>query len=287
MNFIRGISAVLCFTLLIGCSTKEKAISNQAPTTQFVDKEVTKEKEDGWIAHLYIQVEKKDKNSKQIEGNYDIHKIMNVYYDCVNVRYQKLTGYSIKELDDSGNEIGQFEDVIPTYSRARDKKEDIKNINDFLTEKKFARTITLKDLDEVQCDSLDKKEIVEMYNEAINKKMDEYPGTNSYGGNKEVNSGEITLPNNGKLYLAYIVSMDRISAINIEYIDADGAYLSTLIDEGKADESQKKINQKLNEIEKNIIREQSIEVDVDIEDLPQFKNNINELLKKSITIEKA
>lgn len=287
MKFIRGISAVLCFTLLIGCSTKENALSNKAPTTQFVDKEVTKEKEDGWVAHIYIQVEKKDKNSKQIEGNYDIHKIMNVYYDCVNLRYQKLTGYSIKELDDSGNEIGQFEDVIPTYSRARDKKEDIKNINDFLTEKKFARTITLKDLDEVQCDSLDKNEIVEMYNEAINKKMDEYPGTNSYGGNKEVNSGEITLSNNGKLYLAYIVSMDRISAINIEYIDADGAYLSTLIDEGKADESQKKINQKLNEIEKNIIREQSIEIDVDIEGLPQFKNNINELLKKSITIEKA
>lgn len=287
MKFIRGISAVLCFTLLTGCSTKENVISNQTPTTQFVDKEVTKEKEDGWVAHLYIQVEKKDKDSRQIEGNYDIHKIMNIYYDCVNLRYQKLTGYSIKELDDSGNEIGQFEDVIPTYSRARDKKEDIKNINDFLTEKKFARTITLKDLDEVQCDSLDKNEIVEMYNEAINKKMDEYPGTNSYGGNKEVNSGEITLSNNGKLYLAYIVSMDRISAINIEYIDADGAYLSTLIDEGKADESQKKINQKLNEIEKNIIKEQSIEVDVDIEDLPQFKNNINELLKKSITIEKA
>lgn len=284
MKRLYYVTISLVLLILSGCSTTKE--ENENNVMQFIDKQVIKEKEDGWVSYLYIQVEKIDKNSKAIEGNYDLNKIMNVYYDSVNLRYQSLKGYTIKETNEDGEEIGEIEKVIPTYSRSLDKGKDIKNINDFLSDKKFNREITVKDLDKVECDSLDKKEIVEMYNEALHKKMELEPQEYSYGMNKEISSGEIKLSNGGKLYVAYLVTMDKIADINIEYINTEGEYLSTLYDEGNVSEKEKEIKLQLDDIEKSIINKQKIIVEKNIEGIPQFKQKINELLKEIILVEK-
>lgn len=286
MKKILQITLCSIFLIITGCSSDNKE-DNIAQVPQFVDKEVTKEKDDGWVAHLYIQIEKKDKTSKQLENNYDLDNIMNVYYDCINLRYQSLDGYSIKVVNEDGKQTEEMKEVIPTYSRAVDKQKDIQKLNNFLSEKKYNREITLNDLKEIDCDSLDKKEIVEMYNEAINKKMDEYPGNVSYGANKEIGSGEISLSDSGKLYVAYIVSMDKIAAINIEYIDSDGQYLSSLYDQGDVNEKQKEFKFLLDKIEHQIIETQSIEIKEDTDIVPKFNENLNELLTKIIIVEKV
>lgn len=173
---------------------------------------------------------------------------------------------------------------MPSYSTS-DKRDDIVRINEYLTEKKFKSTITVQDLDGVKCDKLDKKEIVKLYNEALEKEYLGYPGDISYGNNHGTIGKYIDLKNGGKLWIACIIEQARLGVVNIEYIDENGNYLSDLCKDGKANNEQIQAQKQLDEIEKKIVDLQSINVNEDISLIPDFNKCMNELLANTIKYE--
>lgn len=267
--------------LLSGCATKQE--TDFVPSS-FIDKQVYLQKDDGWVSYLYIEVEKKDKDTIEVKDNEDLNKITGVYYDCINLKYDHLDGYYVPVNDEKGNEIDQITGVMPSYSTS-DKRDDIVRINEYLTEKKFKSTITVQDLDDVKCDKLDKKEIVKLYNEALEKEYLGYPGDISYGNNHGTIGKYIDLKNGGKLWLGCIIEQARLGVVNIEYIDENGNYLSDLCKDGKANNEQKQAQKQLDEIEKKIVDHQSIKVNEVISLIPDFNKCMNELLANTIKYE--
>lgn len=278
---MKKIILVFFIFLLNGCTTKQE--TDFVPSS-FIDKQVYLQKDDGWVSYLYIEVEKKDKDTIEVKNNEDLNKITGVYYDCINLKYDHLDGYYVPVNDEKGNEIDQITGVMPSYSTS-DKRDDIVRINDYLTEKKFNSTITVQDLDDVKCDKLDKKEIVKLYNEALEKEYLGYPGDISYGNNHGTIGKYIDLNNGGKLWLGCIIEQARLGVVNIEYIDENGDYLSNLCKDGKANNEQIQAKKQLDEIEKKIVNHQSIKVKEDISLIPDFNKCINELLANTIKYE--
>lgn len=267
--------------LLSGCTTKKET---EFVPSSFIDKQVYLQKDDGWVSYLYIEVEKKDKDTIEVKDNEDLNKITGVYYDCINLKYDHLDGYYVPVNDEKGNEIDQITGVMPSYSSS-DKRDDIVRINEYLTEKKFKSTITVQDLDDVKCDKLDKKEIVKLYNEALEKEYLGYPGDISYGNNHGTIGKYIDLKNGGKLWLACIIEQARLGVVNIEYIDENDNYLSDLCKDGNANDEQIQAQKQLDEIEKKIVNLQSIKVNEDISLIPDFNKCMNELLANTIKYE--
>lgn len=272
---------VFFILLLSGCTTKKE--TDFVPSS-FIDKQVYLQKDNGWVSYLYIEVEKKDKDTIEVKNNEDLNKITGVYYDCINLKYDHLDGYYVPVNDEKGNEIDQITGVMPSYSTS-DKRDDIVRINEYLTEKKFKSTITVQDLDDVKCDKLDKKEIVKLYNEALEKEYLGYPGDISYGNNHGTIGKYIDLKNGGKLWVACIIEQARLGVVNIEYIDENGNYLSDLCKDGKANDEQIQAQKQLDEIEKKIVDLQSIKVNEDISLIPDFNKCMNELLTNTIKYE--
>lgn len=273
---------IFFLVLLSGCSIdKEK---NHFTPSSFIDKQVYLEKDDGWVSYLYIEVEKIDKNVIEVKNNYDLNKIIGVYYDCVNLKYDHLNGYYIPVYDEKGNEVDQIEGGMPAYSKSN-KRDDIKKINEFLTEKKFTSPITVQDLNDVTCDKLDKKEIVDLYNAALEKEYLGYPGDISYGMNSGAIGKFIDLENGGKLWVACLIEQARLGIVNIEYINEKGEYLSGLYESGKANDEQKQAQKQIDEIEKKIVEKQLIKVEDDVELIPNFTVMVNKLLTNTIKIE--
>lgn len=266
--------------LTTGCSKEDNQSINYKPS-KFIDKVAFKEKEDGWVSYLYIEVGKKDINSFDMAGNCDMDEIYAVFYDSVNLKYSKLDGYYIPVIDSSGKESDKITSVMPSLARS-EHRDEVSDLNKYLSEKKFKDDITIADLDDAPCENLDKNEIVELYNQALKKEPKGYPNGLTYSINKERNSFTKNLSNGGVLQVSYILEQVRIGVLNIEYIDPNGDYLSDLIVSEDATSEQIQAQKTIDNIEASILEKQTIEVSEDIESIPDFKTNLNQLLRDAL-----
>ena len=175
----------------------------------------TKEKDDGWICTMRIDYS--DKN------NYD--------YNCVNLKYRDLIGYNSYQLNETTNQYYISNVNIPTYSNNLDYSDDLYEIDNYFHEKQFIKTITIDDLKGLKLKYINKEDVIELFNEAINSKLvDSYSKylTPMY----PVSHTEYTSDNKKTYVVGLYLDWGKGLITNL-YIDIikDGKYLKTNSDE--------------------------------------------------------
>lgn len=241
---------------LTGCENKKNG--QQIP--YFVDLTAFKELNDGWVAYLYIETLKKDVNKIESVDNIDLNQIQSIFFDVVNLKYNKLDDFYIPIKDENGKIVEKFYVPQPSYVQSIYSDEMIK-INNFLTAKKYNKEITIQDLEECQSilfddKILDKQVIVELYNDALKHDSEfQYKFLNV----EEANTISNDLIDGSRMQFSFIKNFSDLGICEIEYIYKDGTYLSDLVLEHKANEQQIKLQKMLDEIEEELIISQKID----------------------------
>lgn len=253
---------LLCivFAVLILCSCANKNSDeidqNETIVPTFVDLRVSKQLEDGWIEDLYIQIPKKQQNSKEIVSNFDTNDIEGVFFDIVNLKHQNIEGFYTPMTDKNGKEIGKIDTVMPSYVQSSKYGKATSKISDFFTEKKFSHKITVDDLKDLSNIPVEKEDLVYLYNKAIEK----IPASDySFPHIKDSNLMIKQLSNGDKLQFAYISDYMNIGVCNLEYIYKDGSYLSDIVKEKKGSQEQNALQESLDKIEKDLISTQNVD----------------------------
>lgn len=249
--------SILCFfSLLFGCAKKEE--TQLSPP--FVDLTAFKELEDGWVAYLYIETLKKDIEKDESVNNIDFNQIQNVFFDVVNLKYDKIENFYLPVKDENGEIVDKMQTNQPSYLQSI-YGDSVKSINDFLTNSKFKKIITIQDLKD--CDSeifnkriVSKEDIVQLYNDALSHDKEFY---NNFMHVPESNTLTKNLLDGSRIQFSYIKNFSDFGICRIEYIYEDETYLSDLVLHGKADEQQVLLQHRLDEIEERIIATQDVE----------------------------
>ena len=237
---------MICFIMLLGCSAKDN-VNDVNKSAEFLDKTAFLRKGKDKAAYLNLNIVNKN-----------------------NDKFGDINGIEYAEVN------------------LKDKSIDVDTslkVSNFLSKKKYHKIITLDDLKSLDCEENLKKEIVQLYNEAWEKSPAEYPKHISYGTNQTVDGGFLQLVDGGKLNLVYILETPRLGIVNIEYVNANGEYLSDLCASGNATEEQKEVQEKLDEIEENIVKKQSIDINPNIDFTSDFDLKLKKLLQHFIRIE--
>lgn len=247
---------VLCTLLLFlaGC-TKQADSNNNSDDGKnvigFFDKYAIKDKEDGWYAYLYIEVNKNDQKSEKMKDNYNLKNMDAVFFDIVNLKHQAIDGFYVSVKNENGNEVEKISTVMPSYVQSPMYQEELEMINEYLTIKKFQKPITIEDLSDLETKNIDKNDIVELYNEALKTEPKEKV-EDQYDATKETNLRQKELVNGDSIQFAYIDKWNAIGTCELEYIYRDGTNLSDLTANGKATQEQKELQEKLDKIEEHI-----------------------------------
>lgn len=237
---------MICFIMLLGCSAKDN-VNDVNKSAEFLDKTAFLRKGKDKAAYLNLNIVNKN-----------------------NDKFGDINGIEYAEVN------------------LKDKSIDVDTslkVSNFLSKKKYHKIITLDDLKSLDCEENLKKEIVQLYNEAWEKSPAKYPNHISYGTNQTVDGGFLQLVDGGKLNLVYILETPRLGIVNIEYVNANGGYLSDLCASGNATEEQKEVQEKLDEIEENIVKTQSIDINPNIDFTSDFDLKLKKLLQHFIRIE--
>lgn len=244
--------------LVTGCVNKGDNIAeNEKMITTFVDLCAFKELDDGWVAHLYIEIPKTNQKSEKVKENFSLKDIDVVKFNIINLKYNNIEGFYIPVKDEEGNEIDKMVTNIPNYIQSSKYGDKMSKISDFLTKKKYDRKITVDDLEGLDTkDIIDKEDIVTLYNDALTNVEDvEYP----FAGIKESNLVSRNLNDGSRIQFAYISNFTEIGKCQLEYIYPDGLYLSDMVESGKADEKQIALQNKLDSIEEKLIETNEID----------------------------
>lgn len=259
------------FGIILYFNNLEKKYSFIAPNSNvsFPTRYAQIEKEDGWICRFTM------------EYLYSDLKTPYYYeYTCDNLKYSKLSDYIMygEEADSNGKYYYEIETDHPSYLRNKELNNDIKLISNYFLEKKFTKQIDLDDLKELHLKKIDKQEVIDLYNSAINskliKKFGNYPNTNR--------TTYLTTSMNNNNYtwkLGYILVMGHIKYVNIELL-INEQYLSDLIKENKATDEQKEIFDNIKNIENYILKTQKFDIPNDLKNIQLYNfltENISEI----------
>lgn len=125
----------------------------------YTSRYASKEKDDGWICYFEIE-------NYQSDYNYYI-------YDCINLKYQSLDDfYAIgKEVDKNGEEF-EYRSTTRWVDYIWSKySSDIRKISNYFQDNNYKSVITMEDLAGLELETdIDKNEVLELYNEAVNSK---------------------------------------------------------------------------------------------------------------------
>ena len=269
MKIIRNILIVIAIILCMGglfvyfMNRNDKVSNNE--NIKFIEKCSFKDIDEEWIYYMCVDYKKEDPQEK----------IFSATFGGINMKYTNLKDHYIEVIDENTNKII---DKLPTeyvsLANGEKTREETKKINLFLENQKFNKTITLNDLKNLNTQTIDKQILVDMYNEAYNsspKSLGKYI-SNSFAGSKTSESKD------GYSYqVVYIIDYGNISKLNIELIYDNDVYLSDLIKNNTATNLQKKMYNKIEQIEKKIKNENSFTSGVDNSNL--FKlDNLNKIL---------
>lgn len=264
---------IICLLVLFGCSTTSDAIdTNKVPedfdrpdferTASFYDDE------SGWNYSLTIHYP--DKKTNEID---------NVFFSGVNLKYIGLDGFNkVNVVDEEGNVIDSINRTVPTLQSNELYNSELSIIHDFLTEKKFNRTITESDIEDISITIISKGQLVDLYNEAINlpvRKLGKFKAV-PYS-----NCSQTKLDNTDVVQVCYDSNYGDIGKINIEYIYGDdGNMLSDKVKRGVANEDEILYQHQLNELEVEIENKQNYDISIGINLTDDFDVKLSELLSE-------
>lgn len=261
---------LLSLLLVCGCSNKTETKEPKDFDRQDMEKTAYLEKEDGWVFELsliYSDKQKDEINYYAIEG--------------YNLKYKELEGYStINMIDKQGEVLNTTSTIMPTFNNNEIKRNEIKELNSYLKQKNFNTKISIENLNDYHLNILSKEELVQLYNTALDKKVRKI---GSYLNLPHASCIQMNSKQNETFQLSYILDYGDIGKVNIEYLDADGMYLSDKVLNGTASEKEIQAQKEIDELEEKIIKENTHEIDVDIDLNDNFDQKIEELLEYSFS----
>lgn len=198
-------------------------------------------------------------------------------FDGYNLKYKELEDCYVPIIDKKTNTI--IDKIIPDYvtlSISEKYKDDVKTITDYFNKKQYEKTISLEDLKELNTKQIEKSYIVEIFNNTINSKVKKNVGeyyNTSFLERITVESSDENLK--GEWQLSYMIDFGYISEVNIEFITHENDYILSNHDT-KSILIYTNLQDEINNIEKQIIEEQSFDIDISTNAIynANSKNNI-------------
>ncbi len=180
-------------------------------------------------------------------------------FDGFNLKYQKMEGYNILVYDYTGKNIKDRIPTTPSKSisektvNGKMERNEVFEISKYFDEKQFNREISEEDLNDLELEHYDKKFIVNLYNSAINSKLDDTVTKFNISSLEFLTDAK----NNGYSVNIGIMSQRKgIVAVRIDLIYDNGVYLSDLINSKKATQKQIKIYNNLVSIGNKLVETQ-------------------------------
>lgn len=228
-----------------GCNTKEPVEAQ--PNFNYYCKNAIRVAEDGWVYYLYFE---KNKEHIEEDGIYYL-------YDAYNLKYKHLDVYDIPLIDkQTGKVIQYMETDLPYLSANQNANSEIRALSDFLQRKAFQAPITAADLDGLKFNYIDRDDVVSLFNQMITS---ENLPEGKYGYLPEASiKQEESLLSGYRWQVGQFGCLGNIQQLDIELLYEDDIHLSDLVKEGKATEEQKKIQEKIEQIEAKILKEQNL-----------------------------
>lgn len=257
---------------IIGCGNYKqlKKVKN-VESPAFVSKCVVEEGTDQWFNYFCIELPKKDKEKKSVDGNYKFDNTVAYTFDGINLKYKNLDDHYIPIYDNNNKEIDKVEAPYPSLSVSTVYRDEIKTINKFFNEKKFSKKISIKDLIELELQKIKKETLINMFNMAYDKK----PISLGKYINLPFVSILSSVSDNGYIFqVGYYVEYGNVIKVNIEIIYDDGTYLSDLVANEGASITQQNLDNKITKIEEFIILNQ----DFDISNCSAYDESLKMLL---------
>lgn len=253
---MKKINIIICFLLItlifVGC---KNVTSSQNDTIEFGfdTKSATYEDENGWVYYCYVDYDR----------NVEIQEATTLFYDfgAYNIKYKNLDKFDkIPVYDSITNEIIEYiETDVPGLHLNEAYSSDIMKISNYLNQKSFKNIISAEDLEDLKIENINKTLLVDLFNKMINSSKKEDGVFYNY---KESDiTQESNFKNSYKWQIGYFVSHGVLLHIDIELlIDNSGKVtnLSDLISAGSGTNEQIEIQEKINQIEENIIRTQDL-----------------------------
>ena len=281
---------IFCF-ILSGCTNTEKDEQGTEKTPngiqyvhQMVNNIAIEKQEDGWYYFISIEYKKIDEKSEKIVGNMDT--IPNyVSFNGYNLKHKVMDNVYIPVIDkETGKEISQSKETMPALTTMQTVAKEAKGINDYLLEKKFSKSISLADLEDLNCPSFDKSLLVKLYNQAL----ENTPKSFGRFALLPVRNMVQVRSDDGKTWQgAYFLGYGDISEIEFECIQ-DDAYVSDLVENHTASEKDVNLQENLDQLESYLKETQIFSLDGISWKHPEVMddtviNAINGVLKKLYT----
>ncbi|MDD4592749.1 MAG: hypothetical protein PHG06_20345 [Parabacteroides sp.] len=209
-------------------------------------KSATEEKEDGWV--YFFNYEYTLDNNGQLEKAY-------YNFGGDNLKHKHIEGLDIPIIDEqTGRIIDYATSSFPYLLLNQDIKPDLLEIQRFFFMKQFVVPIEMADLEELVLKTINKEEVLELFNEAIGKDR-LTQGNYAHIPGADIKQEEIL--SGYQWQVGYFISYGNIVHIRIELIYDETNYISDLVEKNEANESQFEIYENIINIEKDIIENQS------------------------------
>lgn len=221
-------------------ATKETTVEAEE-RIDYKEKEAFLEKENGWIYSMTLVLEGDEENA---------------FFGGENIRYQKVENCYVPMLSSEGEEVDRISIKMPHLINCQDKAEEVSKISDFFTKKAFGKKISLKDLDELVVEKIDKKDLVTLYNNACDREYSDVKSPNDFGHLEMSNCIVKELRDGTKVQCSYVLGYRRIGFVNFELVNKEGVVLTDLIEQKKATKEEQQLYDNFQKISKRIIETQ-------------------------------
>ncbi len=255
ITLISGIIIVLIiiassiFIYITKKNTEELMSPKPNDLVYFPTKYAQKESDDGWVCYFKLEYLKNNLNTP---NSYD--------YSCDNLKYPKLDKFTHQVIQYDRN--GEFKYTIetnhPKLHYNDEYNDEITKIGDYFLEKKYNKPIAIDDLNGLDIKKIDKRKVLELFNEAINSKTIE-----KFGNYPNINDTPYLVHgltmDNYTWQVGYIIVWGHIYYVNID-LKINDKYLSDMVKNNTATDEQKIIYSNIDKIEKHVMKTQNFEI---------------------------
>lgn len=238
--------SIISIILLCMFNDIKKSKNDSTSSTDYAERMAYIEKKNGWYFYMY------ENNFKEL------------FFDGCNLKYPNLKGYYINIYTDKTETV--IYEKIPTFATLSTsdfkknnklERDEVVEIDNFFNEKQFNRKVEEIDLNDLNLENFDKKDILTLYNTLQDKNYSDYLTKFKLSECKIL---EDNFDSGYKLNVGILAERKGIAVVRIDIVYNDNQYLSDLVQNDKATNSQKEIFNNFKKIEQYIVSNQEIDI---------------------------
>lgn len=248
-NVIFIISILIFAIMACGCAKGENQNENRKQKVGFLEKFSMIKKDSDWYYYFIISYNDDGSTSN--------------FFNGINLKYSTLDDYFVYIRDSKTNNIIEKVPSFPILATSEKtvngimERDEVTTINNYFNSKQFDDKISIDDLEDLSLNNFQIDDILLLYNNALDYEIPQYFGNFRFP-EYSVDKGELI---NGKQWqVGQLNNYGYIKAINIELLYEDGTYLSDVVKNNRASESQVELYNSINLVEDYIITNQSLNI---------------------------